>query len=125
MALDDQISEPFLLPFLFDQVDPSPANGQAPIHCGLLPLTLLPLDQVQLRLLDGVDPHQLARHMAQLCLLHISLFHNVPDVDAGDGVDVDGGEAPVVLRLVGHLLLLLGLFLRLSVKIFFISIPIF
>ena len=113
---DHQISEPFLLPFLFDQVYAPPANWQTPLHSAPLPLSQLPplLHQLRLDARDAWD--QLSRHMGQLCLLHIPLFHNVSDVDAGDGVDVDGGGAPlVVLHLViGQLLL--RLLLCLSVE---------
>ena len=48
----------------------------------------------------------------RLCLLHLS--RNFPDVDAGDGVDVVGGGALLVVHLVGLLLLLF----LLSVEIF-------
>ena len=53
----------------------------------------------------------------QLCLLHVCLFRKVFDVDAGDGVDIDGVEALILVQLVGHLLLCL--LLRLSVEISF------
>ena len=97
------ISKPLRPPLLLDQLDPPPASRQTPIP---LLLGLLP-SLVNLWLKAG-QAHQLPSHVGQLCLLQVPLFHNVSDVDAGDGVDVDRGGALVVVRLdVGLLLLCL------------------
>ena len=97
------ISKPLWPPLLLDQLDPPPASRQTPI-CPPLLLRLLNL------WLKAGQAHQLPSDVGQLCLLQVPLFHNVSDVDAGDGVDVDvvrGGTLVVVgLHPVGHLLLL-------------------
>ena len=98
------ISKPLWPPLLLDQLDPPPASRQTPI-CPPLLLRLLNL------WLKAGQAHQLPSDVGQLCLLQVPLFHNVSDVDAGDGVDVDvvrGGTLVVVgLHPVGHLLCLL------------------